>query len=524
MPKGPKQQRLNIFLIKEDVDISDVLRNDVEGLASAAIAPGLGFEGRIITKGALPNPPRWLKFVQTGTREQLGSLLNQSASCLIIIEINNRLFAVAFGFGRLDERQIVRRFGMIVTLNVVHRDGIRSVDREEFDTIQRKTRSQTSVSSSMDNFGLNVQRDLLRSVTGCPEDQAFASHLTGADNLIMTVPIRFDQLGQKCLEALAHYESDTYRERYPWIDNFTRITDPTRTVELDNALVETLRTGGRENIFLAPPDALDVQEHRGFRYHYERNATSLHADLKLEDFLSGVPSDQIIIANLKKWRIREYTSSDDTPSRQYQVYEAFIHEVAQGPKLYALSFGEWFEISQDHVTTVNNQLRQIADHDELILIDAAVGETEGDYNTRAALASNGALALLDAQPVVYGGGRSSIEICDLLSIDRIFVHVKAKTKSSTLSHLFAQGLNSAQAFRDATFRRLALGKCPQSHSTIFQGEPRASDHTITYSIMTQAAGDLRDALPFFSKQSLANASVLLMNMGYQVRLKKVRVV
>jgi uncharacterized protein (TIGR04141 family) len=152
-----------------------------------------------------------------------------------------------------------------------------------------------------------------------------------------------------------------------------------------------------------------------------------------------------------------------------------------------------------------------------------VGETEGEYNRRAALASNGTFALLDAQPVMYGGGRSSIEICDLLSIDRIFVHVKAKTKSSILSHLFAQGVNSAQAFRDASFRLLALEKCPPSHRAIFQGEPRTGDHTITYSIMTQAAGDLRDALPFFSKQSLANASVLLMNMGYQVRLKKIQV-
>src|SRR2546430_11411283 len=122
MARGPKQQRLNIFLIKEGVDISDVLRNDAQGLASVAIEPGLGFEGRIVTKGAPQNPPRWLKFVQSGTRESLGILLNQSASCLIILEINNRLFAVAFGFGRhwLDERQIVRRFGMIVTLHAVH--------------------------------------------------------------------------------------------------------------------------------------------------------------------------------------------------------------------------------------------------------------------------------------------------------------------------------------------------------------------------------------------------------------------
>jgi hypothetical protein len=40
-------------------------------------------------------------------------------------------------------------------------------------------------------------------------------------------------------------------------------------------------------------------------------------------------------------------------------------------------------------------------------------------------------------------------------------------------------------------------------------------------IITQAEGDLRDALPFFSKQSLANAVRELFNMGYQVRLKKI---
>jgi Family of unknown function (DUF6119) len=61
-----------------------------------------------------------------------------------------------------------------------------------------------------------------------------------------------------------------------------------------------------------------------------------------------------------------------------------------------------------------------------------------------------------------GGGRSSIEICDLLSSEKAFVHVKAKTKSSTLSHLFAQGLNSAQAFRDRGFRGLAHVQCPDS--------------------------------------------------------------
>jgi uncharacterized protein (TIGR04141 family) len=159
----------------------------------------------------------------------------------------------------------------------------------------------------------------------------------------------------------------------------------------------------------------------------------------------------------------------------------------------------------------------------LPLVNARSNETEGEYNERAAAASAGELALLDARPVPYGGGRSRIEVCDLLSRQGTFVHLKAKTKSSTLSHLFAQGLNSAQAFRDAAFRALARAICPTTHQYIFDGEPRPSNHTIVYAIISSAEGNIRDALPFFSRQSLANANQALINMGYNVRLRKVPV-
>lgn len=524
MPRGPKKQRLNIFLVKNGARIDQVLRDDVLGLNKHAIRPGLNFSGTIFTKGTPASPPSWQRFIQQGTTTPLGLLLNQSASGLILLTAAGRVFAVAFGFARhwIDEAQIVRRFGMIVTLNVVHHDGIRSVDREEFDTIQRKTRSQTSTSSNIDSFGLNIQRDLVRSVTGQPEDTRFASHVTGADNLIMSVAATFEQLGDKCAEALVQFGTNRYRERYAWIDNFNRISDPTKISELDGLLVEQLRAGSPENAFLTPPDTLDTQEHRGFLYPRERKGSDLHQDLRIEQLLALVGGDpaEITVDDLRRWKIREFTTSDEIPSRQFSAYDAIIYEVTEGTKLYVLSFGEWFEIAQDHVAAVNDQVSQIPDA-EFALINGHIGEAEGDYNKRAAVASNGELALLDAKPVPYGGGRSSIEVCDLLSLNRIFIHVKAKTKSSTLSHLFAQGLNSAQAFRDARFRQLALARCPATHPAMFNGEPRSSDFTIAYAIITQAPGDLRKALPFFSKQSLANAGGMLRNMGYQVRLKKI---
>jgi uncharacterized protein (TIGR04141 family) len=523
MPRGQKNQRLNIFLMKDGTERASVVRDGVEALASLPIAGDFDFAGEIYTKGTPPNPPRWRQFVQSGTQQRLGVLLNQSASCLIVITAANRVFGIAFGFGRhwIDDRHIVRRFGMIVTLNTVHPDRIRSVDREEFEIIQRKTRSQTSVSSSMENFGLNIQRDLVRSVTGHPQDEGFARHVTGADNLIINVPITFNQLGLKCAQALENYHRDDYRVRYAWIDNFTRITDPTQIAALDQALVETLRSGAPGNAFLTPPDTLDTQENRGFRYPKQRQSTPPFPDMRIDDFFSRIALTEITLEGLKKWRIREYTSDDEHVAREYSIYDAIIYEVAIDEKMFVLSLGEWFEIARDHVAAVNREIGQIPDHVALTLIDAQEGESETEYNTRAAMHSSGSLALLDRRIVQYGGGRSSIEICDLLARDRNFIHVKPKTKSSTLSHLFAQGLNSAQAFRNVEFRQLARAVCPESHQSLFEGEPRVSDYTVTFAVITHADGDLREAFPFFSKQSLANAARELSNMGYRVRLKKI---
>lgn len=67
MPRGPKKQRLNIFLIKEGVTIDQVLRDDVGGLNRHDIRAGIDFTGVIFTKGTPATPPSWQRFVQQGT-------------------------------------------------------------------------------------------------------------------------------------------------------------------------------------------------------------------------------------------------------------------------------------------------------------------------------------------------------------------------------------------------------------------------------------------------------------------------
>src|SRR4051794_22383800 len=100
MARGPKKQRLNLFLMKPGVTIEQTVRGDIEGLARSSIRQGYNFHGIIVAKGTHAAPPRWMRFVQTGSEQPLGMLLNQSASGLIILQAADRVFAIAFGFAR----------------------------------------------------------------------------------------------------------------------------------------------------------------------------------------------------------------------------------------------------------------------------------------------------------------------------------------------------------------------------------------------------------------------------------------
>jgi uncharacterized protein (TIGR04141 family) len=316
MPRKPRKEKLNIFLMKEGSDAASALRADVRGLKILPISPRFSFSGEIKFRRSNSNPPRWHTFVQSGAEKRIEDLLNQGCGAVIVLTAAERVFCVAFGSGYhwVDEQKIERRFGMMVTLNAAHPQKIKSVDREEFDIINRVTRSQTSVSSGIENFGMDVQRDLVRSVAGQPEDEAFAAYVSGADSLTLSAPIKFGELAAKCAEALTVFRQTRYRERYAWIDNFVRVRDRALIQELEQQLLEAVKSGTPGNTYLSPPNLMDTQEHSGFRYPGERNSSEMHEDLRLDDFLRAqVPAD-LTVQKLKARKIKEYRSDSTEPS------------------------------------------------------------------------------------------------------------------------------------------------------------------------------------------------------------------
>jgi uncharacterized protein (TIGR04141 family) len=130
-------------------------------------------------------------------------------------------------------------------------------------------------------------------------------------------------------------------------------------------------------------------------------------------------------------------------------------------------------------------------------------------------------ALMDRKNILYGGGASKIEFCDLYTRRNEIVHVKRYGGSGTLSHLFAQGSVSATLFlSDQRFRKEINKLLPTSHRLrTVDGPPQANNYEIAYAIASKASGPL--GLPFFSRVTLRHTYKQLQNMGYRVTLNKI---
>ena len=123
--------------------------------------------------------------------------------------------------------------------------------------------------------------------------------------------------------------------------------------------------------------------------------------------------------------------------------------------------------------------------------------------------------------LVQSGRHGQVEFCDLYSADRKLIHVKRYSGSSTMSHLFNQGVVSAQLLHGERVFRVAVNeKLPESHQL---GDPAAqitpSDFEVAYAVIAKPGKEL--TLPFFSRLTLRNAVQVLRGLGFGVTLTSV---
>lgn len=510
---------LTVYLTKPGTTESELLGG--AKLKTTTIPMGRHVEGILHSQGSGLGVPRWTAFFgDTIDPGKLG-LRSASASALLAVEIKNRLFALPFGYGRsFVNREVVDdSFGLRVTLNCVPEGNIRSIDRKTFEGITTHVREQASKEAAFGDFGLNVERDLLRAVVGKPLDPAEGHRMAGMDALSLTVRTNLENLPELLQRYLEHADDDSYKKRHPWIDNIAEVRDPQTIARLNEELVRQLTSGNLDRKWLAVPDLIEWNDVGGFRYTLSGRAP-LEDDIHLNAYLAQLRDKSALnLAMLKRHKVYAFSATTEQQFNHWPVFNCIYAEIDLKGTTYLLNNGEWYRIDRGFVAEVDAAIEQIPET-KITLLPYGASEHEEAYNRRLAKSLSGS-CLMDQKNVSHGGGKSKIEFCDVLTDAKQLIHVKRYSGSAVLSHLFAQGTVSATAFvSDAEFRKKLNSRLCAAHRLSDPAHrPRASSWEVAYVVASKSAKALR--LPFFSRVTLRNAVRQLDSLGFHVTLTKV---
>lgn len=516
---GPKTQHLTLLLLRESVsEFEDALEGPAN-LEAVELSDGLPFEGRLYVQRRSAHPPAWLDFVRTGLATDLTGLVNSGTAAVLLLRAAGRVFALTFGYGRslLKPDVFVRDFGLKVVLNTVDPDRLKSVELRVIEDMVISRRTDASRASSSGSFGLDPGRDILRGVAGQPRDQAlYGRQIVGSDAAIAGLKVKFSGLADVAERFLAAYNDTLYRDRFAWVDHVRLVKDGMRIDELNRSLVEALRSD-TSRPYLAPPSML-AWANVEFSYTRDRDR---HADLDTEDYLANVDLTDLDVETLRRHEVRVFAVDSSIEQDHWSVYSCLVFETKLGDAAFVLSEGQWFEVAANLAEEVQEGLNGIP-KSGIALPPARDGEWEEVYNERAA-AEAADRALLDQVLSRVAAERGPIEICDILTERGEFVHVKRKTQSATLSHLFSQGRISPEVFRrDPEVRERLRARLSATHPGIAGRIPdsasrvRTEEFEVVYGVITADPGGFPHNLPFFSRLNLLRTyEYLTGTLGYR---------
>lgn len=477
--------------------------------------------------------PKWVDFISSIADENLPPILTRSASAVLAIQAADRVFAIPFGYGRgiLNLDKIEPNFGLKVALNAVDPTKLRSLDKKNYEDMVISSTISLSSQSDLSNFSLDTYSDILRQATGTPLDTEFANRVTGADSLTINKDIEAHELPDFCATLKNLFDRDSYKARFGWIDNLKIVKDQQLIESLDQMLLEDLKTQQASRSHLALPENVDWQDIDSFRI--QGTNSKEFPELYLNDALSAMASDidNLTINKLKQRRVGVVFARSHEIDYRWSFYRCLVSEQDRDDHLYALIEGSWFQIHKSLVEEVNGFIDSMP-RSSVKMPKHSDGETEQEYNARLA-SSSADLLLMDRSIASVPGASGTVELCDVLSKKGELIHVKRKSHSSSLSHLFAQGFVSMSTlFGDKGFRKNLQNKIKVA---VENGDPtpwlnliaeddaalRANAFKVTYAIVPTNSFHDNRWLPFFSKLNLMSQARTLQIMGVDVALNRI---
>ena len=515
-------QKLSIRLLRRGINPEDSLRKRLR------IRDWPRIDGARISLGTtVRHSPAWADFLAL-TSDEKTQLRSNLSYGLVFIPIQNRWFCVAFGMGhlKLEPSSLEQNFGLRVVLNEIDPTQLRSMDIRTPDSNTLVRRSQTSRGSDQHIFNVDIDTDLVRVLAGKPKVTTFALRLAGADALTIHRRVLVDDLPTVCAEALEISKKTRYKEHFGWIDHIRHIRDGGLIGRLDSTVVaafeRALEGSIDPNLHLAFPNVYDPEHTKRLRYRGFRSQES-YADLDLAGYLDALKKRGVTgyrLMNLKTHTVCEVDDHGSNWGGKWRIGECVGFEVEMDGSTHVVSGGKWYQVDNDVASQARRAFEKLG---RVEMPPAMVGESEPEYNDRIGRPGTGFLCL-DRKLIKPPNATTRIEVCDLVDRNGRLVHVKNKSASSRLSHLFEQGTVSGRVLkiddesRDMVRNRITeveqlVGKrgyedvLPSSKESF-----RPEEFKVVYAVI---AGEHERRLPFFSLVALRRATRELRGLGYE---------
>ena len=525
MTTKPKTQKLSIRLLKKDLEPEDSLREGV------TLEEWSNIKGAKISTGRMGgiNAPKWTTFLDLTEKEKDG-LHNSTTYGIVFIQTKNRWFAVSFGMGhvKLDPDKFEQNFGLRIVLNTVDPNQLKSADIRTPDENTLTRRSQTSRGSDQTAFNIDLERDIVHGLAGVPRVAEFGLWIAGKDALTINRKIVVDDLPQVCSEAYANYNKEDYKESFSWIDRILHVRNSELIEKLDAKLVDVLdeaikSSSIEENLHLAFPVVYDPDKTNHIKYKGFRSS-NVYPDLDLCQYFEALRErgkTEYLANYLTSHTVHEVDDGGRDCGGKWNIHECLCFETVLDKHTYVLSGGLWYQVDVELADQVKKFFEKT---DRIDLPPAKAGENEETYNSRIATAGDTHLLCLDRKLIRPTGSTSSIEVCDFISREKHLIHVKNKTSSSRLSHLFNQGTVAARVLildsqsRDKVREKIKEVELKTERTGYESILPSSTEefHPAAFTFVYAVISIGNEAkLPFFSLVSFRQAARDLHALGYK---------
>lgn len=513
-----KIHSFSIYLLKENFDASNSLK-DGHNLKQSSDADNLPEGASIFILDSIPKEPWWKNFF--GVKENLhqvhkGAILFQPA--------NERCFAITFGHTHhhLKDECYEYDFGLRVTLNSLDPDKLKSTDTLEPGKAKRQ-RIQLPTDSDLTYFDFDRDSSIIKSLTGKVKDEYkdFFKNATGASSLRIGSKIEPDKLNELCQKTLDIYQKEDFKTSFPDIQNITPVKDPHIIDRLNNLLIEAFK-GESIDLVLTIPEIMSYQE--GLNITFAGAGQSLiYEDVYISyyrEYLTdnGLKAQDVSIDTLRSHQLKVCNEEGD-PKDSFPIYKSLLFDTNLDRLYYHFCEGNWYQVEKSYVDKLKSYLDPYFENIDLMDFNHP---TEGDYNQ--AIAANDDKYICLDETSISPPGQHQVEPCDLYRAENgkaFYYHIKLSTRSSALSHLFNQGVNSIELIKlensaKEKMKSLVKNKVNGGNNGDYINPIGNDTAKVVYGIITHKKKEKKsDNLPLFSRISLMRSIKTLRLMSVE---------